>query len=219
MTTTSREDYLKHIFILQQESKDAVPMGALASVMGVASASVTGMVKSLVDSGFVMYEPYVGVSLTHAGEKIALDVIRRHRLIEAFLVSTLGLDWSEVHEEAEAMEHVISDKLLARIDLFLGNPKVDPHGDPIPAANGKVNRTKLKNLAEQGAGTRVRVVRVLDQDAKFLQFVDRIGLRPGAELLVETNDTESQVITVKCESAASVMLANTAAAKLLVEPC
>lgn len=217
MTTTSRENYLKRVFVLQQEHGEAVPMGALATAMGVAPASATGMMKSLVDAGLVRYEPYVGVALTAEGERVALDVIRRHRLIESFLVQTLGLDWSEVHEEAEALEHAISEKLLNRIDAYLGSPSVDPHGDPIPAANGRVSRAKRKSLAEYETGRRVRVVRVIDQDPAFLQFIDRIGLRPGTEVTVETNDTHAQVISVRPPAGTPVMLATHAAGKLLVE--
>ena len=218
MATISREDYLKQMFVLQQEHKDAVPMGALAAAMGVAPASVTGMVKSLVDTGLVDYEPYVGVSLTAQGERAALDVVRRHRLIEAFLVATLGLDWSQVHEEAGRLEHAVSDKLLARIDAYLGAPTVDPHGDPIPAANGRLRRTRLKSLSQHAPGDTVRIVRVIDQDAGFLRFVDRIGLRPGAVVAVESNDPQAQVMTVRCGDAAPAALATGAASKLLVEP-
>lgn len=225
MSTTSREDYLKQVFVLQQAAeaggrgrREAVPMGELATAMGVAPASVTGMVKSLVDRGLVEYEPYVGVSLTVEGERAALDVVRRHRLIESFLVQTLGLDWSEVHEEAERLEHAISEKLLARIDEYLGTPSVDPHGDPIPEPGGRISRTKRKSLAEYEPGGPLRVVRVIDQDPAFLQFIDRIGLRPGAELTIESNDPQSQVVSVHTMDGSPITLAAAAASKLLVEP-
>ena len=220
MKTISQENYLKQVFVLQQERGDAaVPMGELASAMRVASASATGMVKSLVDMGLVDYEPYRGVSLTTRGEREALDVVRRHRLIEAFLVQTLGLDWSEVHEEAERLEHAISEKLLAKIDAYLGEPTVDPHGDPIPAAGGRISRKPRKNLAQCEPGTPLRIIRVTDQDPEFLRFIDRIGLRPGTQVSVETNDPQAQVVTVVPKGAASVPLATSAAAKLLVEHC
>ena len=218
MTTTSREDYLKQVFVLQQGRKDAVPMGELASAMDVAPASATGMVKSLTDRGLLHYEPYVGVSLTPNGERAALDVIRRHRLIEAFLVQTLGLDWSEVHEEAERLEHAVSEKLLDRIDKFLGTPAVDPHGDPIPGARGRMSTRSRKNLYQHRPGDRVRVVRVIDQDRKFLRFIDRIGLRPGTQVTVESSDPEAQVLHVRSGEGKSIALAASAAQKLLVEP-
>jgi DtxR family transcriptional regulator, Mn-dependent transcriptional regulator len=220
MSTISREDYLKQVYVLQQARRDeAVPMGELASAMGVAAASATGMVKSLVEVGLVEYEPYVGVSLTADGERAALDVVRRHRLIESFLVQTLGLDWSEVHEEAERLEHAVSDKLLAKIDAYLGAPTVDPHGDPIPAASGRISRKNRKTLAQYEAGLRVQIVRVTDQDPEFLRFVDRIGLRPGTEVVIEANDSQAQVVTVRCATGPPISLSAATAAKLLVEPC
>lgn len=221
MPTISREDYLKQVFQLQQQQPPgggSVPMGALAEAMRVAPASVTGMVKSLVDAGLVEYEPYIGVRLTGEGERVALDVIRRHRLIELFLVETLHLDWSKVHEEAEALEHAVSDALLERIDEFLGSPRVDPHGDPIPGPDGRIRKTKLQPLSKFAAGRRLRIVRVVDQDPAFLQFIERIGLKPGAVLTVDQSDPQAQVVVVKPDDASAATLAVAAATKLLVEP-
>ena len=217
MRTISQENYLKRVYLLQQEHNGTVPMGALAGAMGVTPASTTGMVKSLVDRGYISHEPYKGVSLTSEGEREALDVIRRHRLLELFLVRTLGLDWSEVHEEAERLEHAISDKLLARIDAFLGEPSVDPHGDPIPPADGRIEPSASRSLADCLPGERVRVTRVVDQDPAFLRFVDRAGLRPGTAVTVESVDADSQVITIRQADGASTPLATPAAGKLLVE--
>lgn len=219
MTTTSRENYLKHLFRLQQGRGGAVPMGELAQAMNVRPASVTGMVKAMVNAGLVGYEPYKGVKLTHAGQKVALDVIRRHRLIEAFLVKTLGVDWSEVHVEAEALEHAISDKLLDRIDRFLGRPTTDPHGDPIPAADGKVIHAREANLAQSPAKSRQRITRISDQDREFLQYVGRIGLKPGTEIVVKENDPQAQVVRVQIKGHPSVTLSTSAACKLGVKPC
>ena len=218
MVTISREDYLKRVYLLQQEHDGAVSIGALATAMGVTPASTTGMVKSLADRGFIEHEPYKGVSLTSEGERQALDVIRRHRLLELFLVRTLGLDWSEVHEEAERLEHAVSDALLAKIDAFLGKPRVDPHGDPIPPAHGRIAPRATRSLADCAAGERVRITRVIDQGAAFLRFVDRSGLRPGVEVAVEGNDPESQVVRVRSGDGGPTALATRAAAKLLVEP-
>jgi len=218
MTSTSREDYLKKIFIQQQRQEGDVQMGSLAEQLGVSGASVTGMVKSLVDSGLVEYQRYKGVQLTPEGRRIALGVIRRHRLIELFLVETLGLDWSEVHEEAERLEHAVSENLLERIDEFLGRPTVDPHGDPIPPANGDVRRRELDSLADCVAGAKVKIVRVLDQDPPFLQFIERIGLKPGAVVAVVGQDTQAETVTVKPRRAEPVTLALGAAGKLWVEP-
>src|SRR4051794_10565100 len=140
MPSSTVENYLKQIYLEQQDAgaADLVPMGRLASAMGVVPGTATSMIKTLADSGLVQYEPRGGVRLTHGGEQLALHVLRRHRLVELFLVKVLGLDWSEVHAEAEELEHAISDKVLEKIDAILGKPRVDPHGDPIPLANGKV---------------------------------------------------------------------------------
>src|SRR5947199_9184927 len=160
MPTPTVENYLKQIYLEQQaavaelgrEDADAedelVPMGRLATVMGVVPGTATSMVKALADSGLVAYEPRGGARLTPGGEQLALHVLRRHRLVELFLVKVLGLDWSEVHEEAEELEHAISEKVLERIDQLLGHPAVDPHGDPIPTAKGKVGDTPIASLAD-----------------------------------------------------------------------
>src|SRR5215211_3230796 len=171
MPTPTVENYVKQIY-LEQQSVDAeggadalVPMGRLAAAMGVVPGTATTMVKALSDSGLVAYEPRGGVRLTRGGEQLALHVLRRHRLVELFLVRVLGMDWSEVHDEAEELEHAISDKVLDRIDALLGHPSVDPHGDPIPSAQGKVAAPRrLHSLADCPTGARLRVARVTDQD-------------------------------------------------------
>src|SRR5688500_16239808 len=155
-------------------------MGRLAAAMGVVPGTVTTMVKALGDAGLVEYEPRGGVRLTRHGEQLALHVLRRHRLVELLLVQVLGLDWSEVHAEAEELEHVISEKVLERIDAVLGHPTVDPHGDPIPSAKGKVDSSRLTSLAACEVGKPLKVARVVDQAVAFLQFVERRVLRPSA---------------------------------------
>ena len=143
MASITVENYLKQLYLEQQNSsEELVPMGKLASAMGVVPGTATSMVKALADSGLVSYEPRFGAKLTRGGEQLALHVLRRHRLVELFLVKFLGLDWSEVHDEAEELEHAISEKVLAKIDKLLGHPSVDPHGDPIPSAKGKVSEER-----------------------------------------------------------------------------
>ena len=127
-------------------SSALVPMGQIATTLGVAPGTATTMVKTLADSGLVRYEPYAGVRLTRTGEKQAARVLRRHRLIEQFLVQIMGMSWTEVHEEAEKLEHAVSERLIERIDEMLGRPAVDPHGDPIPDADGTVNRIRYDTL-------------------------------------------------------------------------
>src|SRR5215467_12258310 len=147
MATSTVENYLKRLYLEQRGSpREMVPMGRFANAMGVVPGTATSMVKALADSGLVEYEPRSGARLTRGGEQLALHVLRRHRLVELFLVKVLGLDWSEVHEEAEELEHAISDKVLERIDALLGHPSVDPHGDPIPTARGQVKQSPVKSL-------------------------------------------------------------------------
>ena len=140
LPSSTVENYLKAIYLGESQlgaGQRLVPMGQLASALGVAPGTATTMVKALAESGLVEYEPYNGVRLSPAGEKLAALVLRRHRLIELFLVRVMGLGWDEVHDEAEQLEHVVSDRLIERIDEMLGRPEVDPHGDPIPTADGQ----------------------------------------------------------------------------------
>src|SRR5215218_7242281 len=179
MATSTVENYLKTLYGEQQRAGgELVPMGAVAASMSVTPGTATSMVKALAESGLVNYEPRGGVRLSSKGEKLALHVLRRHRLVELFLVEVLGLDWSEVDQEAEELEHAISDKVMDRIDALLKHPQVDPHGDPIPTSGGKVARRALRRLADCEAGAKVRVARVMDQNPSFLQFIDRQNLRP-----------------------------------------
>jgi DtxR family transcriptional regulator, Mn-dependent transcriptional regulator len=219
MASSTVEDYLKRIYLEQQGLAGAlVPMGRLATAMQVVPGTATSMVKALADSGLVVYEPRTGARLTKGGEQLALHVLRRHRLVELFLVEALGLDWSEVHQEAEELEHAISDKVLERIDQYLGHPAVDPHGDPIPSAKGKVDESPLQTLAESPVAAKLRIARVMDQDPPFLQFLDRSGLTPGTAIVVTGRDAFADSISLRAGSAAPITLGTSAALKILVEP-
>jgi DtxR family Mn-dependent transcriptional regulator len=147
----------------------------------------------------VAYTPYEGVRLTGAGNALALRVVRRHRLIELFLVNTLNLSWDEVHEEAEHMEHAVSDRLVDKIDAFLGHPPVDPHGDPIPRPDGTFETPASRTLAECQAGEHFRLARVLDQSPEFLRFLSSSGLPLGASGQVTVNSAEAGIVTVRVE--------------------
>jgi DtxR family Mn-dependent transcriptional regulator len=218
MASITVENYLKQLYLEQQTAaEELVAMGKLASAMGVVPGTATSMVKALADSGLVSYEPRFGARLTKGGEQLALHVLRRHRLVELFLVKVLGLDWSEVHDEAEELEHAISEKVLERIDKLLGHPSVDPHGDPIPTAKGKVSEERLVALPEAETGARTKIARVVDQDARFLQFLDRAGLRPGVMVTVSARDENADSISVKVEGRAALTLGTAAAMKILVE--
>jgi DtxR family Mn-dependent transcriptional regulator len=157
------------------------------------------------------------VRLTPGGRQLALHVLRRHRLVELFLVKVLGLDWSEVHDEAEHLEHAISDKVIERIDALLENPSVDPHGDPIPTAKGKLLHARLDSLADCPIDHAMRVARVLDQEPQFLQFVERCGLMPGVDVTVEQREAYADAVTVRPAGRSSVTLGTAAAGKILVE--
>jgi DtxR family Mn-dependent transcriptional regulator len=222
MPTPTVENYIKQIYLEQQsppgEAPEAlVPMGRLAAAMGVVPGTATTMVKALSDSGLVDYEPRGGVRLTRGGEQLALHVLRRHRLVELFLVKVLGLDWSEVHDEAEELEHAVSDKVLERMDQVLGRPSVDPHGDPIPSAKGKVDESRHGSLADCALNRPCRIARVIDQDPAFLQFVERCGLMPGVNVTVEVRDALADAVWVRPKDRRPLTLGTAAAAKILVE--
>ena len=176
MPTAVAENYLKQLYYRQQAaSGELVRVGDLAAAMGVTPGTATTMVKSLARSGWAVYEPRTGVRLTRRGERLALSVVRRHRLLELFLSKVLGLDWSEVHAEAEVLEHAVSEKVVEKIDALLGRPQVDPHGDPIPTASGTLPKPPATTLADCPVDRPVHIVRIVgaDQDRDFLHFLDR----------------------------------------------
>lgn len=219
MPTSTVEDYLKAILLEQERigAGELVTMGQIARLLDVAPGTVTAMVKTLEKENLVAYEPYSGVRLTDSGRREAVHVLRRHRLVELFLVEHLGFDWSEVHEEAERLEHALSEKVVDRIDALLGHPTVDPHGDPIPDGAGELRERELVALAEAPPGEEVIVARVSDQEEAFLKFVERHGLRPGARVVVVRHDAIADAVTVEPEGHEPVTLGGEAAAKLWIE--
>ena len=219
MPTSTVEDYLKRILLEQERhgGGERVPTGQIATALEVTPGTVTAMLKALAESGLVEYEAYAGAGLTKAGRQLALHVLRRHRLLELFLVEVVGLDWSEVHVEAERLEHAVSDRVVERIDELLGHPEVDPHGDPIPSAQGVVEPAALVALDEVPAGQRVRVGRVADQDAEFLRHVEQLGLRPGTRLKVAARDELADTLELDLGRGRRATLGRRAAAKILVE--
>jgi DtxR family transcriptional regulator, Mn-dependent transcriptional regulator len=180
-------DYLKTIWALARGGS-AVATSAIAERLGVSPASVSGMVPRLQDQGWVTHERYRGVRLTAAGEREAVRLVRRHRLIETFLIEYLGYSWEEVHDEAEALEHAISDRFTERLAERLGHPSHDPHGDPIPTVGGGFPATPDTPLSAVAVGGRMRVSRLRTQDADGLGELDRLGIRPGQELRVLDRD-------------------------------
>jgi DtxR family Mn-dependent transcriptional regulator len=196
MPSATVEDYIKQIYLASEGREDDVPMGSIAEALGVVPGTATTMMKTLADAGLVVYAPRVGVQLSTEGRALALMVIRRHRLIEQFLVQILGFDWSEVHAEAEKLEHVVSDRMLERIDRLLGHPTEDPHGDPIPSAQGELADADDHSLGNCPMGQALTVARVGDQQSTFLRFATDIGLVPGANLRVDTRNAAAQSVGV-----------------------
>lgn len=218
MPTSTVEDYLKCILLEEQEAPESrVGTGRIALALGVAPASVTAMLKTLADSGLVGYEPYSGVCLTSAGRQLALHVLRRHRLVELFLVRVMGMDWSEVHEEAELLEHTVSDRLLQRMDEILGQPEVDPHGDPIPTAGGEVQEQELADLSICPVDEDLVVARVGNQNVDFLQLVEREGLKPGSRLRVIERDEAADRVQLERRGLGPLSLGFRAASKIYVQ--
>lgn len=178
------EDYVKTIYALAQE-ESPVSTSRVAVARSVKPASATNMIQRLAKLKLVDYEKHYGVTLTEAGEKLALEVIRHHRLLELYLMEVLGFSWDEVHEQADILEHVISEKLEERIAAVLNHPEFDPHGDPIPAADGTMAVTTTTALSEVAAGKRAKVARVLDDsDSALLRYLAELRLVPGATVLM-----------------------------------
>jgi DtxR family Mn-dependent transcriptional regulator len=177
------EDYLKVIYHLERGGVPA-PTSAIAARLGLASGTVTGMVKRLVNRGYVAHVPYNGASLTAAGEVEALRLVRRHRVIEAFLVRRLGYGWDRVHEEAERLEHGVSDELVERMARLLGDPERDPHGAPIPVPGQPFEDPGHPALIDMQAGARAVLRQVPDEDPEALRYLARMALVPGVELVV-----------------------------------
>ncbi len=220
MPSLTVENYCKAIYQLDVAGAPGwVTTGRLAEALRVAPGTVTSMLKTLSDSGLVEYRPYEGVRLTRSGRSLALRMLRRHRLIELFLVRTLDLSWDEVHEEAEHMEHAVSDALVDRMDVFLGHPDYDPHGDPIPTADGTLRGAaeEAVPLSTCAAGSHVRIVRVLRQSGGFLRGLSESGIGIGVDARIERNDAGTGVVTLLIEGR-DVTVGHTVAEDLLVHP-
>src|SRR5688572_2166049 len=220
LPSSTVENYLKAIYqgqIVLPADTRLVPMGQVAASLSVTPGTATTMVKALAESGLAEYEPYTGVRLTAAGEKLAGLVLRRHRLVELFLVNVMGMSWAEVHDEAEQLEHVVSERLIERIDEMLGRPTHDPHGDPIPTAEGTITTPNFESLLTCPVNTPLRVTRVADQDPAFLRFIERSGLKPGEAIEVESRDQAADSVRLISRDNRPITIGARAASKLLVE--
>ena len=188
MPSQTEENYLKALYHHSGDEERMVSTTRLAGELGINAASVTGMLKKLTEKGWVEYRKSYGARLTSAGREAAVTVIRRHRLWELFLVRVLEFSWSEVHELAEQLEHIQSERLTAAIDRYLGYPAFDPHGDPIPDARGRMARTPGLALSSLPVGQRGRLARVLLQTPEFMHFCNAHGLEPGTEVEVRERE-------------------------------
>ncbi len=228
MASRTIENYLKQLWLLEQAGvskaasgkgrrpKPWVSMGNLAATVGVTAGTTTTMVKAMADAGLARYTPRAGVQLTKSGEKLALHVLRRHRLVELFLVEILGIDWGHAHEEAEELEHVISEPVLNAIDRLLGQPLVDPHGDPIPSEGGTLAIQNTLNLADVSGGCKATILRILDQSREFLNFARQSGLVPRAKITVSQINSNSEAMQLHPDGHPPISISLSVAAKFEV---
>ena len=199
--TEAVEDYAKALYALQARGGGPVSTSALAERLGVSPGSVTPMLKKLDELGLAEYQPYRGAGLTDAGERVALEVIRHHRLLESYLTEVLGMPWDRVHDEAEVLEHYISEDLEELIARALGNPEHDPHGDPIPDRHLALAAQEGTPLAELEAGATGTFARVSDSNPEMLRFLAKHGIRPGARLNVAERDPFGGSVSIEVEGA------------------
>ena len=215
--TEAVEDYAKAIFSLQRRDEGPVGTSALADRLGVSPGTVTAMVKRLAELGLARHEPYRGVALTAAGEKVALEVIRHHRLIESYLADALGMPWDRVHDEAEVLEHYISEELEERMAAALGDPSRDPHGDPIPDRELAIEEADGIALGELDAGESATFTRVSDADPEMLRYLADRDIRPGAEVAVREREPFGGALMIVVDGTAHA-IGSQLARRMIVSP-
>jgi len=216
MPSTSIEDYIKTIYTLESNGEKPTTK-RIAAQMGVKMASVTAMVKHLAAEGYLRHRPYYGVFLREKGRRVALSTLRRHRLIELFLVKTLGVTWDEVHDDAEVLEHAISDRLIERIHEFLDQPEFDPHGSPIPTKDGTIRKLDGVKLNELPTGAKGRILQVSDTDDEFLRYLTSVGLAVGTNFTLVHREPFGGPLALKVAST-TLSLGPQAAERILVAP-
>jgi DtxR family Mn-dependent transcriptional regulator len=216
MQSFTEENYLKTIYYLATRQEGEVSTNALAEMTATKAASVTDMLRKLADKQLIHYKKYQGVRLTDEGERLALQIIRRHRLWEVFLVEKLGFGWDKVHEIAEELEHIRSDELVSRLDTYLGCPQFDPHGDPIPTPAGQMPRTGYRKLSEVVAGQDVRLMAVLEHSTEFLQHLDHSQLTLGCTVTVTEINTFDKSILLQIANDRTLFVSHEVAKNLLV---
>ena len=216
MNSFTEENYIKAIYKLIEAEGDTVSTNAIAEKMDTKAASVTDMLKKLFSKKLINYQKYQGVTLTPKGEKLALTIIRKHRLWEMFLVEKLNFKWDEVHDVAEQLEHINSDKLIEQIDKFLNYPKVDPHGDPIPDAKGKLNITKSQSLSKFNKNDVCIMTGVVDHSPAFLQFLDKSEIALGNEIKIKDVVEFDRSLQVTINKRNTLFISNDVAKNILV---
>ncbi|GAB3769779.1 metal-dependent transcriptional regulator [Spirosoma horti] len=216
MHSFTEENYLKTIYYLANRQQGEVSTNALAEMTATKAASVTDMLRKLADKQLIHYKKYQGVRLTEEGERIALQVIRRHRLWEVFLVQKLGFGWDEVHEIAEELEHIRSEELVTRLDTYLGCPQFDPHGDPIPTHAGQMPEMGYRKLSEVATGEDVCLMAVLEHSTEFLKHLDHSHLTLGSTVTVNEINTFDKSVLVQIETGRTVFVTHEVAINLLV---
>jgi DtxR family Mn-dependent transcriptional regulator len=214
--TVSEENYIKSIYKLE-EGQDAVTTNALAYELDTKPASVTDMAKKLKEKKLIAYEKYQGINLTPEGKKAALQIVRRHRLWECFLVDKLAFSWEEVHELAEELEHVRSEKLTTRLSEFLGNPVIDPHGDPIPDAQGKLGKPRMQTSLHKSQAKRLEVMAVSDKSTALLEFLNAKGIRLGTQLDVIERYSFDNSIEIKIRNQPAFTISEQVSKNIMVK--
>lgn len=216
MISVAEENYLKAVYKLQGSNNNAVPTGALAQSFGIQAPSVTDMVKKLAEKSLLKYEKSKGVKLTAKGRAVALTIVRKHRIWETFLVRTLEYRWDEVHELAEQLEHIHSEDLIDRLEDFLGFPKFDPHGDPIPDKNGHIQQSKSMSLKRALAGKTYRLTGIVEDSSELLQYLNQMGLGLGSMIsVIQTVKFDSSVV-ISVDKGKPVSISSQVASSLLV---
>jgi DtxR family Mn-dependent transcriptional regulator len=216
-TSLAEENYLKIIYRLCEGTKEDISTNSIAELTNNKAASVTDMLQKLAEKGWVTYQKYQGVRLSEEGEKIALSIVRKHRLWEVFLVDKMGFNWDEVHEIAEQLEHIESDQLVNKLDEYLGFPKTDPHGDPIPNKDGILPELAYLHLSDIKAGKNCKLMGVAQDSAVFLQLLTKLNLNLGAKLDIKEINEFDRSIFVSINDAEPIFISHEVAKNILVK--
>jgi DtxR family Mn-dependent transcriptional regulator len=216
MHSFTEENYLKAIYKLQEHNGETVTNSDLAKAMDVQAASVTDMLKKMAKKKLINYEKSKAFKLTEKGKQVAVSIIRKHRLWEVFLLEKLGFGWDEVHEIAEQLEHIQSEPLINRLDAYLGHPKADPHGDPIPNSNGEFAKSKSILMSEMKENTQGKFTAVIDHSPSFLSYLDKIGLSLGDSIKIKAIEEFDRSYTLQLKGKKELTVSSKVASSLLI---